>query len=246
MNYKSVIYLLLLVMIGSACSIDKRHYNKGFHITKHTKVKAANSLAQVHEEAVVLDHKTVEDKEIVGKNQSDPPENELADPPSLETKTTTADSIKCDRIIFRDGHEDECLIKEVSETEIKYKKCGFEEGPLYTVSSSSVSAILYRNGNKEFYGNYVKPKKSHAESEDYIDGYTTWSSDPREIEVFSVLSLVFSVIYFIPGLSIVFGFIGLKMFQKEPGKYKGKGFAYAGIILGSLLLLVLLLALFFL
>lgn len=163
-----------------------------------------------------------------------------------QTLLIEGDTNKCDKIIFRNTEEVECRVKEISTSEIKYHKCGFEDGPIYKIDPNDVSAIIYHNGSKEFFGNYVRPSKSYEKEkkDEYINGYTTWASDPRDIEIFSVLSLVFATLYFIPGLSIVFGVIGLRMFNKEPGRYKGKGFAYAGIILGSLALLLLIVILF--
>jgi hypothetical protein len=228
-------------VVGSSCSIQKRHYNKGFHITKFSKVQLASGVQQ----------KSVEDKVAEPLKLEKSAEKLLVNPTVVEVPEDSSfvqleeemflDSNECDVIVFRDSHQEECIVKEVTSTEIKYKKCGFEEGPLYTKNISEVSGILYRNGTKEFYGNYVKPEVGEA-SDDYINGYNTWASDPRDIEVFSVLSLVFSLLYFIPGLSVIFGIIGLRQFKKEPGKYKGKGFAYVGIGIGSATLLFILIA----
>lgn len=229
---RNSLYLLLLFsMLVSSCSIQRRKYNKGFYISKTTNVKKGQEIV----------HDPVSDRSagVLMVNESKP----MVVTPSIE-KDKTVDTAKCDKIIFRDSHQEEVMVKEINNHEIKYRKCGFEDGPLYTISPAKVSAILYRNGTKEFYGNYVEPEEEERiESEEYINGYTTWASDPREIEIFSVLSLVFGLFYFIPGLSIVFGLIGLKMFKKEPGKYKGKGFAYAGIIAGALGILLILLVL---
>ncbi|CAG5086506.1 DUF4190 domain-containing protein [Parvicella tangerina] len=244
---KAFITLLLLCLLAASCSIEKRHYNKGFYVKRQTIVNVPSNDAQ----SKVVSSKTLSKHKLV-KNETPKAEEDALvisqkteatnESPSTEIKPNL-DTTACDKVIFRDGHKETCIVKEVTPTEIRYKKCGFEEGPLYTVKVPEVSAILYRNGTKEFYGNYVETTPYEG-SEEYINGYTTWANDPREIEIFSVLSVVFATVFFIPGLSIVFGVIGLRMFNKEPGRYKGKGFAYVGIGLGAawiLLVLVMLL-----
>ncbi|MCB9188843.1 MAG: DUF4190 domain-containing protein [Flavobacteriales bacterium] len=229
---RSYLIIFISVLLVS-CGIQKRHYNKGFYFSHSSNSHGSKAIADSDKSLEIFS----------SSSEKHPDEIDVVSNEDYSLTPDFGDTNKCDKILFRDADEVECIVKEVSNNEIKYKKCGFEDGPLYTVESNSVSAILYRNGTKEFYGNYVKPEKTKnsEESDDYINGYTTWASDPRDIEIFSVLSLIFSTIYFIPGLSIVFGLIGLRMFKKEPGRYKGKGFAYAGIIMGSLALLLLIL-----
>lgn len=54
------------------------------------------------------------------------------------------------------------------------------------------------------------------------------------------ISSIFFVLMFVwPLLSIVFGIIGLKNIKNSPTKYKGKGFAIAGLIMGSILLIIM-------
>lgn len=59
------------------------------------------------------------------------------------------DKNTCDKIIFIDGTELEVIVKEVNPSEIKYKKCEFQDGPSYSVESSKVFIIKYKDGRKQ-------------------------------------------------------------------------------------------------
>jgi hypothetical protein len=56
-----------------------------------------------------------------------------------------------DLIIKKNGDEINGKIQEVGVTEIKYKKTGNSEGPLYSVLKSEVFMIKYENGTKEVF-----------------------------------------------------------------------------------------------
>jgi hypothetical protein len=55
----------------------------------------------------------------------------------------------CDKILFIDGTEIQAIVKEVNSTEIKYKKCEFQDGPIYSIESSKVFIIKFKNGRKQ-------------------------------------------------------------------------------------------------
>jgi hypothetical protein len=57
-----------------------------------------------------------------------------------------------DIITFKNGTEAKGKIAEINSTEIKYKKEGNLDGPLYTVLKSEVYMILYPNGAKDIFG----------------------------------------------------------------------------------------------
>lgn len=54
-----------------------------------------------------------------------------------------------DLIIKTNSEKIEALIQEVSETELRYKKVGNPNGPVYVVKISEISTIIYANGEVE-------------------------------------------------------------------------------------------------
>lgn len=68
----------------------------------------------------------------------------------------TSDS--CDLIITLSGNEIRSKVFEVGEVEIKYRKCDFQTGPLYTIKKSDVFMIKYSNGSKDVF----EKKESNA------------------------------------------------------------------------------------
>lgn len=242
MKFYLYIVLVLSVIITS-CSLEKRQYNKGFYFSRNNKLQSsASSVKSIDKPSVITEIKHQESQDDGSVEQKISKTSE-----ALTFEPAAKDSNECDQIVFHDSREESVIVKEVTPTEIKYKKCGFEEGPLYTVDPTSVSVINYRNGTKEYYGSYVKPKLDEDKS-NKIDHPTSWANDPREVEIFSVLSFASSLIVMFPGIalvSIVLGIIGLRMFKKEPGKFKGRGFAIAGIWIGVLTILTIVLLFLF-
>ena len=54
-----------------------------------------------------------------------------------------------DVIIKKNGEELKTKVMEVSSDEIKYKMWDYQDGPLYTISTSEIFMIKYQNGNKD-------------------------------------------------------------------------------------------------
>ncbi len=73
----------------------------------------------------------------------------------------TSKSFAQDIITLHTGEELKVEIKEVSKTEVKYKKISFYDGPLFTLPISDIFMIKYSNGEKEV---FTKPQVSNATS----------------------------------------------------------------------------------
>src|SRR5687767_9132870 len=54
-----------------------------------------------------------------------------------------------DTLFTRKGKKIPCTIREISETEIKYKRAGIDDGPLFTIDKSSVLKYSLANGFTE-------------------------------------------------------------------------------------------------
>lgn len=69
----------------------------------------------------------------------------------IVTFSQTIFAQECDILILNDGTESSVIVSEIRVTEIAYKKCDFQSGPLYIVLKSDVFMIKYRNGQNELF-----------------------------------------------------------------------------------------------
>ena len=133
---------------------------------------------------------------------------------------------------------------EIGDDYIKYKRCDNLDGPTFTASKSKLFMIVYSNGNREVIENEDESvKNKHINSENNSPQYnnrTTYSSAP-ETHGLAIASLVLGIIGFIPLASIIFGAIALEKIKSNPERFKGKGMATAGMILGIFWIFFLLL-----
>lgn len=67
-----------------------------------------------------------------------------------------------DVIVKKDGSTILSNVIEVSDTQVKYKKHSNPKGPTYTINTSELLCINYKNGEKDDYGNVEKSKISQT------------------------------------------------------------------------------------
>ena len=131
----------------------------------------------------------------------------------------------CDTVILRKGNSIVVRVLEVGRDQIKYKKCNNPDGPLYSMGISEIYMIKYNNGTRDFF--------DQSSSDSYGE-----KAPPVRSEGMSIASFVCGIggliIFGIPLgiLALVFGGIGLNKIRQFPDRFSGKGFAIAGIILG--------------
>lgn len=71
-------------------------------------------------------------------------------------------SKECDLMILKNGDEIEVKIIEVSSKNIKYKKCDYLDGPLYTKDKSEIFMLKYSNGTKEMIDSDANPVSNNT------------------------------------------------------------------------------------
>tara|TARA_B100000795_G_scaffold120122_1_gene89375 strand:+ start:181 stop:705 length:525 start_codon:yes stop_codon:yes gene_type:complete len=69
--------------------------------------------------------------------------------PVTEKKSSIDFDVECDNIILNDGSEISSKIIEITPDLIKYRKCSNLEGPLISISRSSILMIRYADGTKD-------------------------------------------------------------------------------------------------
>ena len=155
---KQTVIALLAVLIFFSCAVQKRKYQKGYHISwkrsaavQHDSHKRLALHEQSAKQSVhVKKVEPVHQQEIVRQLSAiNAPRQALQD--SREKAVTVKDE-PCDELIFRDGREVKGKVTEITQTEIKYKKCGMPDGPTYVVKKSEMTLIKYANGTRETAG----------------------------------------------------------------------------------------------
>ena len=242
---KLLIACILLSTIISSCSIQRRHYNKGYHI-------AWNKSLQ----------KKVEKPQSEFNVEVNEPENEVLASISTSPEIIISDrkfSLKdsCDIILFKNNKQFYVTILEVGENTIKYKMCNAKNDSVITVASSSVSMIKHTNGWVE------RIIEKPAPTTNYVPIVNSDPVDPSKLVThpladFSFILAIISIpLVFVYGvgilvglLAMIFGFVAKNKIEREPHKYKGSRkakFAIAiGIIYLGAILIVSIIAIVFL
>lgn len=155
-----IIISFFFIVFFTSCSlhIEKRHYRKGYYVEMNAHKKTRPIPAEIKNTPL-----KTENKETVTSNDSvhivlKDSLVQLTTPTYHHSKTKkqspkTHQSLiqknyddLCDVIIFTDGTQLEVVIEELGETDIKYKKCSFKDGPSYRVSKSKIKKINLKNG----------------------------------------------------------------------------------------------------
>ncbi|MEX2597213.1 MAG: DUF4190 domain-containing protein [Salibacteraceae bacterium] len=246
-----MISFLLVLAVTSSCSIEKRKHMSGYHIDfkrKHNVEQAAvkdsnafwssrlsnvkNNVKQNQELLIASSQKGLHEFPI-----------RLIQPIKIEQRQWKDDSVKCDRLTFKNGDEMAVKVVELTTESVKYRKCKDEEGPLFSVPRNELFMIVYADGKKEL-----------IKEEEKFESYN--SNTPENIspstEPFAIASLVtgiLSLLFFWTGwalllgvFAIIAGAISLNKIKKSKGKLEGAGMAKAGIITASVAFFLVILA----
>src|SRR5688572_28572739 len=131
--------LALAVFFISSCTVQKRKYTEGFYTHRHTasQKREHSALKQkaIHKVAApVVSNGTYKNQEadisIDERALNLKPEGSFESNHKFNKPVFAEDS--CDVIVLKSGIRIKAKIKEITEEVIKYKKCDFEEGPLFT------------------------------------------------------------------------------------------------------------------
>ena len=239
MNKTVILFLSLfsILILSSSCTVEKRKYQTGYHIEwrnnqtepskkdkfatkdiKHDSLTftAIDSLRAEISSASALPQFTEDDAAVASNDNYITPLPSNTNATKYYSKAKAAED--CDNIILLNGEEIQANVMEVGKEEIRYKKCNIPDSPVYVLKRSEVFMIKYQNGTKDI----ITPANKE--------------SNIIKTEGFGLVSFIVGAIGGLPLgiLALIFGVISLRRIKKYPGKYKGKGFAIAGIILGLL------------
>ncbi len=249
-----LVVLTIIISVVTSCTIERRLYLPGYNITSEkqsikneNKAQNINAFAVENKENSLFVKKTEVDE--VDKNITASIDNSSSLKSINTTKSLTSNISKtlkqsaqvynifevkdsCDNIILKNGKEIWAKEIEIGANEISYKKCDNFNGQIFTIKTSDVLVIKYANGSIDVLSSDAHP------SNDFIKEENKNGNNKKQVLGLAVLSLIFSIVGFIiMGIplgitSIILGIIGENKINKNREKYMGKGFAIAGIILG--------------
>jgi hypothetical protein len=233
---------LLCFILLTACSVQKRKYQKGFYVDWK---KNSSQPAVVKQSGKPLPEAETAQQEVGSQSlqSSDDAEATVnAQMPESILRKTNLLLAECDDLIFKDGTEMKVRVIEINPYEVKYRKCDFPEGPVYSSKRSDLFMIRYANGTKEVFSS-APP----GAPEQYPSKILPPTQHP-----FAVAALVSGLVGIWPLtglgsiLAIVFGSIALREIRANPRLYKGEAMAHAGRVLGIVVLALLLMIVLFL
>lgn len=255
--------LMLILFAGTifalqSCKVEKRVHRPGYHVEwkksapkskantelvkKKVEIQPAeriersdfsfeeqNELLAGKDEALVIEV-TKQIKALWSKT-NESPVNERVYKENQNNKDQSLTQELCETIVMTDGKEVLGHVTEITPDLIRYKKCNYMEGPTISVRSQDVSEIRYPNGSVDVISGYQSADRSRKN-----DGET-------KLEVLGLLSMIFAIIgLFVAGIplgltSIILAAISFGKFARSPGRFKGQGFAIAGMIIGAVAIL---------
>lgn len=241
---------IILVSLFSSCTVEKRKYVSGYNIQlKNSKPDSEkNKTVQNSKPAagaqIVSAEKPAAEKIIDDEKVAASSGNATIIRNNLAEKTISHPDVspeECDVITLKNGDEVKGKVTEITQDEIKYKKCGDLNGPTYTLKKSEVFMIKYPNGTKDVIAQDSSDEKKNepTEKEDSgIFGVLSFATLMGSI-LLSIIGAGAATILLLPA-AIVLAILGLGKGRKH------KGFAIATlVIIGlSLILLLILLALY--
>ncbi len=77
----------------------------------------------------------------------------------------------CDIITLQNGDEISAKVIEISDNQIKYKKCSNLQGPVYSIEKSEVLFIKYKNGQKDVFTTNQNTKNTKKKGELSYTGF---------------------------------------------------------------------------
>ncbi|MDD2634546.1 MAG: TM2 domain-containing protein [Bacteroidales bacterium] len=193
-------FILILILVSS-CTIEKRHYMPGYHVNrvgqksndKNIQQEKAttfknftntinNSTEELNEPVLLASEKETE--VIIGTVEKETTPLFTINKKQENLKQQDND---CDEIILRNGNDISVKVTEVGTTEVKYRMCDNLSGPLFTKNKSEIFMIKYANGTSTVFNeepannnivsqtnNYITPPSANSNDRNYLVAILLW------------------------------------------------------------------------
>lgn len=224
-----IIFVLVIVLFNTRCSVKKRLYRSGFYIATKATKNTNNHLQKQDSSKIQIDNQQLVCSIDNGINYTKYNKSEKCNY-LIECKDT---------ILLLTGDTIVCNIVSTTKQIVQYKKCFSDSNNVFSLDKSKIDLIKKSNG--EIIEPFIlKPKKEEVKD---VSPVAVWSSILGLSSVVFVLINMIGLAILCGILGLLLGFIGLIQIQKNKSKYKGKvacfigilGFLAAFLIFGALL-----------
>jgi len=197
--------ILSTLLFLCSCSIQKRNYRPGYHVewkNSSTKTHTHNFLSK---KSSAIESLPIRETILTqNKKQTQLLAAASTDVPKVIYTGTKTFSDNCDSLFLRKGEIILAKVKEINPTEIKYKKCGAEDGPLYVIAKNDVHYIIYANGQTEEFKIESNFKAKTVETK------LNELQIKRDAEASLLYSIVGVLGLFLGGLGLIFLWFGIR------------------------------------
>lgn len=233
--------VLLAAFLFSGCQIEKRVHRPGYHVQW---IKKPNAKRKKDRDSafsdLALSRIDVRQPLLEGGGVVDFPEpREQTGLSALPSKELVQDpDEECQLLVMTDGRRLDVKVLEISQYEIKYRKCGMPEGPLVIVDKMDVDRIIYENGAVDIISGYSSADETVGASGSNRYATSREADGPKRLEVLGMLSMIFAIVgIFFAGIilgaaAIILAIISISKFSSRPTEFGGRGMAIAGLIIG--------------
>lgn len=235
---------LIVALIFVSCSVQQRHYRNGVYLSKIHRhpVKQTSQTFNSYNPINPLPENNSVIEASAGKDFT------TIQPLKKQTYITAQEPDSCDLLVYRDGTEVLVKTTEISEFQVRYKRCDNLNGPTFVTEKSDLFMIKYANGSKEL----MKVEAPKVTVISPPPAKTTKSAPRQQYEepssanaallsgisaVLSIIAAIFFPLFLISAVlatvrAIVAGKKYFAITREEPMMYPGRAKAAAGLILG--------------
>ncbi len=221
------LFLSLVVLLLTSCSVEKRVYNKGYHVAKNTHVKVKSStyvpkaiLEQKKEKPIEQFFSKIGTNEIAKEPIFTSTQRLSVDAPKSAIKPIPVKN-PCDSIVLKNGERKLIKVIQINDSIIEFSDC---KDPQITnkLSLQQVDLLVLKSGELFSFQEF----KYKNNPQIYYEPKSVLSSKEKTIKILSIVS--FSVL-FLGLLFFVFAFF----FLGYLGIFGALGFAFISLVLGT-------------
>ncbi len=151
----NILITSFLLILLTSCSYQKRLYRNGFYVEKKHPTYSTNQktvkttlIYQQNIPIKIRQPENIQQKTSDNKILADASHKTSLITTKYYKKSLQEDSI-CDKMLLKSGDDYLVKVLEITDTEIKYKKCNTLNGSIYIINKSKVYLIQYANGTTE-------------------------------------------------------------------------------------------------
>jgi hypothetical protein len=263
----TVCYLLGILFFLHSCTLEKRRYSGGYHVTRKSTAAPKNFAAKTSSQKNTISLTEIKHSiELAALKEKE----------AKKTITVSAEKKKlhtfffkpvvlsvpgdtCDTLILKNGAEIKANVFEISQKLVRYKHCDNPTGPTFNIETSEVSMIKFKNGTSQEFNE--EPEKKALPRNAGVGGAPSASLEMEQLKVkkkanatlaWAIFAFPLVIIYL---LGVVCAIVAIenavslkKWMRKNPELYSESAnrMANAGMILGIILLSLLVITIFIL